>query len=666
MKNGSPPDEKQTSAVERALRLGLDNLAGMQTENGSWRGDYGGPQFLLPMYVILHRIAGRDIPVGRRNRMLDYLANTQNPDGSLGLHVQGDGSMFTTVLGYTASRLLGRPRQEDSMARMRGWIQANGTALGAAPWGKFCLALLNLYPWDGLNPVLPELWLTPASSPVHPSRLWCHARQVYLPMAYLYGLKASIPADDLCLELRRDLYDRPYNEIPFHRHRDTVAPTDNYKPATPLLKAANTAMLAFEKAHPRALRKKALRELLRHIDYEDKATSFANLGPVNAVLNRVCHCFREDGKEALEQGWDMLDRYLWDGHDGMKMNGYLSTELWDTVFAVQAILACDKAGLQGLGNHWDTMEKAHDFVRANQITEDLPDAEAFYRHPSRGGWPFCSLEHGWPITDCTAEGLKVSMALEKSVDNPVPKERMIDAVRLILSFQNDDGGWSSYEKRRGGLWLEQLNPSLVFGDIMVDISYPECTSACIQGLAEARMRFPDLFDDRIQTAVERGVRFLRTSQRTDGSWEGSWGVCFTYGTWFGVSGLLAGGVPSDDPAILNAVSFLLSRQKQDGGWGEHHLSCSQRRYVEHPQSQAVMTSWALMTLARADCGDTVAMDRAAKFLIEAQSADGGWPREAIAGVFNRTCLINYDNYRHYFPVWALAEWLARTGVQKRT
>jgi lanosterol synthase len=27
-------------------------------------------------------------------------------------------------------------------------------------------------------------------------------------------------------------------------------------------------------------------------------------------------------------------------------------------------------------------------------------------------------------------------------------------------------------------------------------------------------------------------------------------------------------------------------------------------------------------------------------------------------VFNRTCLINYDNYRHYFPLWALAEWAA--------
>jgi len=649
--------------VEKTLKLGLDNLSSLQTVSGSWCGDYGGPQFLLPMYVFLHRIAGRDILEYRRGRMIEYFFNTQNPDGSLGIHAQGDGCMFTTVLGYTALRLLGLSRAEERLQRMRAWILDNGTALGAAPWGKFMLALLDLYPYEGLNPILPELWLLPESSPVHPSRLWCHTRQVYLPMAWLYGLKAKVPADDLIRELRKEIYDRPYHEIRFHGHRDTVADTDNYKPAGSLLKAVNLAMLAYEKTHSRHIRERAMALILRHVDYEDRATSRANLGPVNAVLNRVCHCFRPGGKEILEPGWDMLDRYLWDGHDGMKMNGYLSTEVWDTVFSLQAILACDECDLAGVGSHRDTVEKAHDFLRENQIVDDLPDSEAFYRHQSKGGWPFCSREHGWPITDCTSEGLRIAMALDGSVVKPVSVDRMHDAIRLILSFQNEDGGWSTYEKRRGGLWLEQLNPSLVFGDIMVDISYPECTSACIQALVEARGHFQNLYEDRIQRAVEDGVRFLRASQRPDGSWDGSWGVCFTYGTWFGVSGLLAGGVPRDDPAILQAVGFLLARQKQDGGWGEHHLSCSERRYVEHAQSQVVMTSWALSTLVRAGCGDDVAMARAARFLVGTQSPVGSWPREALAGVFNRTCLINYDNYRHYFPVLAMAEWLA---VQKRT
>jgi hypothetical protein len=29
------------------------------------------------------------------------------------------------------------------------------------------------------------------------------------------------------------------------------------------------------------------------------------------------------------------------------------------------------------------------------------------------------------------------------------------------------------------------------------------------------------------------------------------------------------------------------------------------------------------------------------------------------GVFNRTCLIDYDNYRRHFPLWALSELVGR-------
>jgi hypothetical protein len=45
-------------------------------------------------------------------------------------------------------------------------------------------------------------------------------------------------------------------------------------------------------------------------------------------------------------------------------------------------------------------------------------------------------------------------------------------------------------------------------------------------------------------------------QREDGSWYGSWAVCFTYGTWFGVEGLIAAGVSPSDPSIRKACQFI--------------------------------------------------------------------------------------------------------------
>lgn len=44
-----------------------------------------------------------------------------------------------------------------------------------------------------------------------------------------------------------------------------------------------------------------------------------------------------------------------------------------------------------------------------KVLEDCPgDLNFWYRHISKGAWPFSTADHGWPISDCTAEGLKVS------------------------------------------------------------------------------------------------------------------------------------------------------------------------------------------------------------------------------------------------------------------
>ena len=45
----------------------------------------------------------------------------------------------------------------------------------------------------------------------------------------------------------------------------------------------------------------------------------------------------------------------------------------------------------------------------------------------------------------------------------ISKERMCNAVDVILSLQNPNGGFASYEPIRGPAWLELLNPAEVFG-----------------------------------------------------------------------------------------------------------------------------------------------------------------------------------------------------------
>jgi hypothetical protein len=55
---------------------------------------------------------------------------------------------------------------------------------------------------------------------------------------------------------------------------------------------------------------------------------------------------------------------------------------------------------------------------------------------------------------------------------------------------------------------------------------------------------------------------------------GSWGVCFTYATFFATKGLAATGrTYANSVTIRKACSFLLAKQLSSGGWGENYISC---------------------------------------------------------------------------------------------
>ncbi len=264
------------------------------------------------------------------------------------------------------------------------------------------------------------------------------------------------------------------------------------------------------------------------------------------------------------------------------------------------------------------------------------------------------------MSDCTAEALSAILIAHEvpgliDAKDRIPDARLRQAAAFVLDRQNDDGGFGTYERRRGGAFLEALNPSEMYGSCMTERSYLECTSSCIGALARVRSLCSGALRERVDAAVQRGAALVRRAQRADGAWPGFWGVNFTYAIFHAVEGLLATGATARDPAISRAARWLSEKQKADGGWGEHHDGCLDERYVEHAESQVIMTSWALLALLHAaeGPGRAAAIGRGVAFLRARQERDGGYPEQAVAGVFFGTAMLHYRLYKAYFPAWAL-------------
>ncbi len=640
----------QTAA--QALQNGWDYFTALQSDEGHWAGDYGGPMFLLPGYVIVCHITGVQIAVAQSVLMIRYMLNHQNNDGGWGLHLEGGSTMFGTCLQYVSLRILGLPANHEAIAKARAWIHKNGGAKGIPPWGKFYLSCLNVYEWEGCHSLLPELWLLPELLPIHPSRYWCHARMVYLPMAYCFGVKLKAAQSELTSQLRNELYIEPYEKINWREARSKCATADVYHPAHAMLGVLNFCSNTYEAVYSKKLRKKATDFCYNYIQAEDKQTNYIDIGPVNKMMNMLCVWHKEGAESvAFKAHEERLQDYLWLSEDGMKMQGYNGSQFWDTAFAT---LAMKESGADTTDS--DNYKTAVEFIVSQQVTEEPFQWKQFFRHSSKGGFPFSTKAHGWPITDCTAEGVKV--LLNENIETAL----LHDAVELILSFQNADGGWASYENSRAPRWIEALNPSLIFGNIMIDYSYTECSSASIQALIKYHKKYPERNAHKMLSAIKKGIGFILAEQHEDGSWYGSWAVCFTYGTWFAAEALAA--VKSlnlfDERIIENALSktkhFLLSKQMNDGGWGEDFESCVQKKYIHSKTSQNVNTAWALMALMCCNAENEV-IEKSIQLLVEKQLPNGDWQQEQICGVFNHNCMISYTNYRNIFPLWALGRFV---------
>jgi lanosterol synthase len=647
------------NAATDSLAKAIDYLISVQYPKGYWEAEMVWNTMLTSQWVIVQRIVGRLDGISDETRagLIKQFEVMRTREGAWGMHCEDGPKVFFTVLAYVALRLLGLPAEHPLCAPALAWLRAQNPGVVAIPsWGKFWLSVIGLYEYEGMNPIPPELFMVPEWVPLHPNHYYCHTRYIYLGIAYLYGRRYRADLGPITADLRRELYDRPYDDIDFSRYRHEIAETDLYvRPSLPL-RAAYDALHQYEKRPSKLLRKRALAHCLSRIVYEQEASRGHGISPVNGLLN--CLALYAERHALFSSSIEAMEAWKWeDEAEGIRYTGARSTS-WDTAFAMRAMLeAPSRSEAATL-----SLVKSYAWLAGAQMKTELPSWREERRDPVRGGWCFSDGTHRWAVSDCTAEAISALMAADATPDLlpdgfvRLGADRYFEAARFILRRQNHDGGFGTYESRRGSLLLEHINPSEMYGNCMTERSYTECTASCVGALSRFRARFPSVLGSEIDVAIERGVALLRSRQLEDGSYLGFWGVNFTYAIFHVVEALRSAGVPATDPAVARAIVWLEERQKPDGGWGEHWKSALTDEYTEHPESQAAMTAWALLALMEALPPDHPSIVRGIDCLRRMQRPDGQWPRQSQAGVFFATALLDYRLYKDYFPAWALARW----------
>ena len=401
------------------------------------------------------------------------------------------------------------------------------------------------------------------------------------------------------------------------------------------------------------------------IDMEDENSFFLCIGPVNKAMNWLVtyYHYGKDSYQFKEHVKRNAD-FMWMGPEGMMMNGTNGSQLWDATFIAQA---CVEAKLADNIQYRENMVKTLEFMDISQIRRDPPNWKESYRQITKGAWPFSTRDQGYTVSDCTAEGIKATIALQNTPGLPtkIDVARLRDAVDVLLTMQNSDDGFATYETIRGPHLLEYLNPAEVFGNIMTEYSYPECTTAVLMGLRSFIKVDPEYRREEIDETCRRSLRYIKKVQHEDGSWYGAWAICYTYAAMFALQSLASvDEYYENSDYAKKGCDFLIAHQEQDGGWGETYKSCELHVYSHNEKSQVVNTAFAVMALLTAKYPHEEPIRRGIELIMKRQQQNGEWLQENIEGVFNKNCMISYPNYKFAFSIWALGKYASVYGDKK--
>lgn len=339
----------------------------------------------------------------------------------------------------------------------------------------------------------------------------------------------------------------------------------------------------------------------------------------------------------IKRAKDGLKSLVWKQNQEILMQPCTST-IWTTAITSVAL---QETGISA--NH-PAIKKSTAYLADKKQTKG-GDWQVRNKINSSTCWGFQDVNEFYPDVDDTAavvRAIKECPFLDKNTRKNITKE----GLTWVLSMQNKDGGWASFDRNCTKSWLEKI-PFNDMRKAMIDPSTADLAGRVLEFLGSLGFSF-------INKTIIQAITWLEKNQEKDGSWFGRWGVAYIYGTWCSLSGLASVGFPKDHPMVEKAILWLKSIQNSDGGWGESCASDIEKKYIPLGFSTASQTAWALIGLASFLHPNDEAIIRGFNYLTKNQKEQGCWNENYTTGTgFSGKLYLDYRIYKDVWPLSAL-------------
>jgi sporulenol synthase len=616
--------------VDKEIHRLIDIIRNDQSPDGSWKYPFEtGVATDAYMIILLRTLEINDEQL--IEELVKRIITKQWKNGAWTLLAdEANGNITTTFEAYYALLCSGYiNKTHPRMMSAKKFILANGGLKNIHPFAKILLAITGQYKWPSFFSIPVETILLPVSFPVNFFSFPVYARANLCPIMILADKKFSMkPAKSPDIT---DLFlTRPEND--FWKVED-----DEWRSLSSFLKQSMKSLIGLpEKIHKAAI-KQAKRYMLDRI--EPDGTFYNYFSSTFLMIFAL-----------LALGHSKDDPIIMNAVNGLKnmktiINGkthmqYTDASVWNTALISTA---CQEAGISPKD---PMIKKANEYLLSHQHKK-FGDWRVHNMMAMPGGWGFSDGNTINPDVDDTTAALRSLARCAR--EDAKARHAWEKGIKWVVSMQNGDGGWPAFERLVDHKWLHFL--PLEKGEFFFsDPSTADLTGRTLEFFG----RFTKM--DKNHPVILRGVEWLLNHQKKNGSWYGRWGICYIYGTWAAVTGLVAAGVSPGHRAILKSVKWLETIQNPDGGWGESGKSDKEGRYIPLGASTLTHTAWAVDALIAAADRPTKSIQSGIAYLKTSLEKDDwtvDYPKgQGLAGSF----YIHYHSYRLVFSLLALAHY----------